>query len=46
MARRLWLSCHRWIALGLGGILILSGLSGALLVVARPLDQWGNRPCP
>ncbi len=40
MARRLWLSCHRWIALGLGGILILSGLSGALLVVARPLDQW------
>jgi len=40
MARRLWLFCHRWIALGLGGILILSGLTGALLVVARPVDRW------
>ncbi|SSW62275.1 hypothetical protein AVE30378_00018 [Achromobacter veterisilvae] len=40
MPRRLWLFCHRWIALGLGGILILSGLTGALLAVARPLDQW------
>ncbi|MDQ8030620.1 MAG: PepSY-associated TM helix domain-containing protein [Bordetella sp.] len=39
MARRVWLACHRWLALGLGGILILSGLTGALLVVARPLDR-------
>ncbi|EHK65471.1 PepSY-associated TM helix domain-containing protein [Achromobacter arsenitoxydans] len=37
--RRLWLSCHRWMALSLGSILILSGLTGALLVVARPLDR-------
>ena len=27
-------------ALGLGWILILSGLTGALLVAARPLDRW------
>ncbi|KGD86857.1 membrane protein [Achromobacter sp. RTa] len=40
MPRRLWLFFHRWVALGLGGILILSGLSGALLVAARPIDQW------
>ena len=39
MPRRIWLTCHRWIALGLGGILILSGLTGGLLVLARPLDR-------
>jgi len=39
MARRIWLFCHRWIAIGLGGILILSGLTGAMLVVVRPLDR-------
>lgn len=39
MSRRVWLACHRWVALGLGGILILSGLTGGLLVVARPLDR-------
>lgn len=39
MPRRIWLLCHRWVALGLGGILILSGLTGAFLVAARPLDK-------
>ncbi|MCG7326093.1 MULTISPECIES: PepSY domain-containing protein [Achromobacter] len=39
MPRRVWLACHRWVALVLGGILILSGLTGALLVAARPLDR-------
>jgi len=38
--RRLWLQCHRWTALSLGWVLIVSGLSGAVLVVARPLDHW------
>lgn len=42
MPRRLWLTCHRWIALALGAILILSGLTGALLVVARPLDRLAH----
>lgn len=40
MTRRVWMFCHRWLALGLGGILILSGLTGSLLVVARPMDKW------
>lgn len=39
MPRRVWLACHRWAALMLGGILILSGLTGGLLVAARPLDR-------
>jgi uncharacterized iron-regulated membrane protein len=38
--RRLWLHCHRWTALCLGWVLILSGVTGSLLVVARPLDRW------
>ncbi|ALM82872.1 PepSY domain-containing protein [Bordetella sp. N] len=38
--RKLWLSCHRWLALSLGWVLIVSGLTGAALVVLRPLDQW------
>ncbi|MDY0977557.1 PepSY-associated TM helix domain-containing protein [Massilia sp. CFBP9012] len=37
--RGLWLKCHRWTALGLGWLLIVSGLTGSLLVVARPLDR-------
>jgi uncharacterized iron-regulated membrane protein len=36
--RRLWLRVHRWTALSLGWILIVSGFTGSLLVVARPLD--------
>jgi len=38
--RGVWLTCHRWTALGLGWLLIVSGLTGSLLVVARPLDRW------
>lgn len=38
--RRLWLRVHRWVALGIGWVLILSGLTGAVLVAARPLDRW------
>ena len=41
--RRLWLTAHRWTALSLGWILILSGLTGAILVVAQPMHQW-TRP--
>lgn len=37
--RRAWLALHRWVALGLGWVLVLCGLSGALLVVAQPLDR-------
>ncbi|WP_144632265.1 PepSY-associated TM helix domain-containing protein [Bordetella genomosp. 13] len=40
--RALWLTCHRWTALTLGWLLILAGLTGALLVVARPLDEWAH----
>lgn len=38
--RRLWLKLHRWVALAIGWALVLAGLLGALLVVAKPLDQW------
>lgn len=38
--RRLWLACHRWVALSLGWILIVAGATGSLLVVSRPVDRW------
>ncbi|MDY0744909.1 PepSY-associated TM helix domain-containing protein [Paucibacter sp. R3-3] len=37
--RRLWLRLHRWVALGLGWLLILAGITGAMLIVTRPLDR-------
>src|SRR3546814_20265617 len=40
--RRWWLTAHRWMALSLGWILILSGLTGAILVVAQPMHQWAR----
>lgn len=40
--RRLWLKAHRWIALGVGWLLALVGLIGALLIVAQPLDRWSH----
>lgn len=40
--RRLWLTAHRWMALSLGWILILSGLTGAILVVAQPVNKWAH----
>jgi uncharacterized iron-regulated membrane protein len=40
--RLLWLKLHRWIALSLGLVLLTAGFLGALLTVARPLDEWAN----
>lgn len=40
--RALWIRLHRWVALGLGWMLILSGFTGAVLVFAKPLDRWLN----
>ncbi|MFZ2858746.1 PepSY-associated TM helix domain-containing protein [Acidovorax sp.] len=40
--RRLWLKLHRWTALGLGWLLGLAALLGALLSVAKPLDRWAH----
>ena len=40
--RSLWIRIHRWAALSIGWVLILSGLTGALLVVALPLDRWAH----
>jgi uncharacterized iron-regulated membrane protein len=37
--RDLWLLAHRWFALSLGWLLGLMGLTGALLVIAPPLDE-------
>lgn len=38
--RQIWLRIHRWAALGIGWVLILSGLTGCVLVAAKPLDRW------
>lgn len=38
-ARRWWLRLHRWVGLSLGLLLALSGLTGAALTLARPLDE-------
>jgi uncharacterized iron-regulated membrane protein len=40
--RHAWLKAHRWIALSLGLPLLLSGLLGSVLVIAKPLDRWAN----
>lgn len=40
--RRLWLQLHRWIGLGLGPVLALTALLGAVLVVALPLDRHAH----
>lgn len=40
--RRAWLKLHRWVALGLGWMLVLAGFLGSLLVLAKPLDQWAR----
>src|ERR1700761_759412 len=37
--RDLWLSAHRWFALSLGWVLGMMGLTGALLVIAPPIDE-------
>lgn len=38
--RRCWKLAHRWVGLTLGSILILAAFTGALMTVARPLDEW------
>lgn len=38
-ARRLWLKLHRWVGLSLGSLLLLSGLTGVLLMLGEPLDE-------
>ena len=40
--RSLWLRLHRWFALGLGWILILTGLTGTLLIIGQPLDRMAH----
>lgn len=40
--RSLWLRIHRWLALSVGWVLILSGVTGAILIVAKPLDRWAH----
>jgi len=40
--RSAWLRVHRWLALGIGWVLVMSGLTGAMLVVADPLDEWAH----
>lgn len=37
--RRIWLNAHRWMALGVGWLLALVALVGAILIVAQPLDR-------
>lgn len=36
--RRAWSIAHRWLGLTLGWLLIAAGITGCMLVVARPLD--------
>lgn len=38
--RELWLRLHRWLALSLGLLLALLGLSGALLELKGPILRW------
>jgi uncharacterized iron-regulated membrane protein len=38
--RGLWLKAHRYCALGLGWLLALTALLGALLTVTKPMDRW------
>lgn len=40
--RQRWMQVHRWLALSLGWLLVLAGFLGALLTVAKPLDQWAH----
>ena len=42
LLRRAWFKAHTWLALSLGWLLAVNALLGALLTVAKPLDQWAN----
>jgi uncharacterized iron-regulated membrane protein len=37
--RRLWLRLHRWVGLALGLVLALAALTGASMIVLKPLDR-------
>lgn len=37
--RRYWLVAHSWMGLGFGCVLLLAGITGSLLVLARPLNE-------
>lgn len=38
--RRLWLRLHRWVGLSLGVVLALVALTGATMIVWKPVDRW------
>lgn len=40
--RRLWLRLHRWVGLSLGLVLALVALTGATMIVWKPIDQRLN----
>jgi uncharacterized iron-regulated membrane protein len=40
--RRAWLATHRWLGLGVGGFLVLSGLTGSAIVFDHAIDAWLN----
>jgi uncharacterized iron-regulated membrane protein len=41
--RTAWLKAHRWVALVIGWLVALVGMMGAVLIVARPLDERAHR---
>jgi uncharacterized iron-regulated membrane protein len=40
--RRFWLAVHRWLGLGVGGLFVLSGLTGSAIVFDHVIDAWLN----
>lgn len=40
--RRAWLVAHRWLGLAVAAVLVLAGLTGALLVALEPVDEAVN----
>ena len=40
--RRLWLRLHRWVGLSLGIVLAGVALTGATMIVWKPIDRWLN----
>jgi uncharacterized iron-regulated membrane protein len=40
--RRAWLATHRWLGLGVGGLFVLSGLTGSAIVFDHAIDAWLN----
>jgi uncharacterized iron-regulated membrane protein len=40
--RRFWLTIHRWLGLGAGLLVVLTGLTGSALVFDHAIDEWLN----